>query len=1414
MRTTIVLFALACLIVTTRASDNAYEGLVTSARQFAAESSWSKARDAFSAAHKLAPTTADRERCSLGIIEASWRAAFKPSDWAAQEAQRKREIAEYDSLLGAYDKGRPCDAFWIEIIESRACSYDRFDPNKAWADRLAIADFLGGKPPSIEAVAQYVRFIKKIAESNGIPEELTHLFNTHLEAALRISPDRETQAYLKLLVTLRLQTARYPTQNSVSPFTEAIEIAKGTHFETPALVWDFLWRADADQLPKKTPDDVPDFPVWLAQLDELRARLPETPSTPQEVAAGKALDERKLNWTKPIIDLRAPTFAVPGESITVDYGAAEYTSLTFRLYRHSLETWRSDFKKKGSRDQPISSSAELIQSWSIPLTKTQDHAWETGTLPLSSAISSGVYTLVAQGNGESSPSKDRRLDIIVSRIGATLIAGEHSDVVGYIYDQTTKAPLANAELSIIWADSAIAPFTVHSDSEGHVTLKDLPLVPRGEDWSDLLLMVNGNPVSISLDNYILRARFPTSKTVADIVFDRPLYRPGDTVNWRIVVRNDDGRKYSLPEEPLKLFIKLNDTLLVDGEALALNAFGTAHGHLTLPAIARPGYADIRMGTDEKNHSYVSGFRVDNIVPPAIKADIVLTSTPDSFRPGSTARFKVQATYLSGGAVVGAAVNCTLAIFDSEMDKDGSSSEKQRFDKWVKMESKPRTGITDASGSAEFSLVVPAMLAGKRVSGAIRVQVLPEGGSPISTSNGFAISDVGYSTFANAENLVWAHPNQPTELKFSLIDGLYRRCRFEGKAEIIELRWMEAWLDADKKAVSASDLTAKRRQKGRDFRYDHDGWTKLYGSYVEHKIATIPVRADDSGTLRVPFTFGTSGCYAVRILSEKGPVSKVPIEPQIIVADEATRSLSIDPEQCLLLSENRLVGAPAQQLLAIFPEGETEGVFAIGDQTTTTLKRVSLKGNCGIIAVPPTVGPSEVWAAPLGYSKYHWPRVRFDNSPSTAIRCEILPQSPESRPGQSVTIAIHASSSSKPLQHSELSITATDEALFRLSRKKETKHGFLRYPPSISASEDKLRCERYWAESNIEKFKTAGPLKDPRADFSEILSGKAHAIIQTFGLDGGLANQSGAREPGLADYKSVDNRQIQIRRHFSSTACWEPSIVTDAKGEARVTFTYPDNLTQWRLSAYAVGEDLNSFGTATAFTRTSLPFQARLQLPRFLIAGDTAEVSAMLVNRTDKDISASAALALEGSVSADNAAMNRAAIIVQKQAESHVGWDIHAAQSGNAKISLTAHAGAEGDAMELPLPLLKDGIEQNTSVCAKLGSKSRTCSFTLPLPDPLDPAQTQVTVQLSAGYADALLDALPYLIDYPYGCVEQTTSRFLPAVVVRRLLQTLGLPADVVENRIQKNETSTDSVRRAKTAGLSRLRHPAPWVESR
>ena len=109
-------------------------------------------------------------------------------------------------------------------------------------------------------------------------------------------------------------------------------------------------------------------------------------------------------------------------------------------------------------------------------------------------------------------------------------------------------------------------------------------------------------------------------------------------------------------------------------------------------------------------------------------------------------------------------------------------------------------------------------------------------------------------------------------------------------------------------------------------------------------------------------------------------------------------------------------------------------------------------------------------------------------------------------------------------------------------------------------------------------------------------------------------------------------------------------------------------------------------------------------------------------------------------------------------------------AGPAKLRVTARAATHGDAMESAFVVYEHGID-------KLIARPERCAASeamVQLELPRERRATDLTVQIAPSLAVTMLDALPYLIEFPYGCTEQTMSRFLPAAIVARTLEKLGL----------------------------------------
>ena len=99
-------------------------------------------------------------------------------------------------------------------------------------------------------------------------------------------------------------------------------------------------------------------------------------------------------------------------------------------------------------------------------------------------------------------------------------------------------------------------------------------------------------------------------------------------------------------------------------------------------------------------------------------------------------------------------------------------------------------------------------------------------------------------------------------------------------------------------------------------------------------------------------------------------------------------------------------------------------------------------------------------------------------------------------------------------------------------------------------------------------------------------------------------------------------------------------------------------------------------------------------------------------------------------------------------------------------------------MEKTYPIYEHGIEKLLSKSGKVRGNEVTVKLQIPEQRKIE--STTLTVQITPSLAVTMLDALPYLYDYPYGCTEQTMSRFLPAVISAKTLQDLHLGTAVAE----------------------------------
>lgn len=246
---------------------------------------------------------------------------------------------------------------------------------------------------------------------------------------------------------------------------------------------------------------------------------------------------------------------------------------------------------------------------------------------------------------------------------------------------------------------------------------------------------------------------------------------------------------------------------------------------------------------------------------------------------------------------------------------------------------------------------------------------------------------------------------------------------------------------------------------------------------------------------------------------------------------------------------------------------------------------------------------------------------------------------------------------------------------------------------------------------------------------------------------------------------------ELRHLFQSTAYWNPNVVLGDDGTARVTVTLPDNLTTFRVMAVAFdGHGRAGSGDAKLIVRKALMVQP--VLPRFIYPGDTLTVEALAFNGTSRpgELSVSA-MSLEGLEAAPGAKLVQTHT-VQGGASVKVGVPVKVTGRGKAQVRFLATLGKETDEVQVTVPILDAGAKRVVMVSKQVSSPSAVLELALPK-DRL-PGSTEVEVMVSSSSLSELKDSVEYLMGYPNGCIEQTTSTAYPLVVLKDLLPEMGV----------------------------------------
>ncbi len=242
--------------------------------------------------------------------------------------------------------------------------------------------------------------------------------------------------------------------------------------------------------------------------------------------------------------------------------------------------------------------------------------------------------------------------------------------------------------------------------------------------------------------------------------------------------------------------------------------------------------------------------------------------------------------------------------------------------------------------------------------------------------------------------------------------------------------------------------------------------------------------------------------------------------------------------------------------------------------------------------------------------------------------------------------------------------------------------------------------------------------------------------------------------------------IDLRSNFTPTAFWNASVKSGADGKASVSFKLPDSLTRFRLMA--VANSGKRFGSGETSVTVSKPLMLRPSMPRLARAGDAFECGVVAHNYAPGPVKIAVSVETAGdAVKLEGGASREVSVESGKAAE--ITWSCAAQKPGETIFRFRASAGGETDGLEWKLPV--KALEPR-EYAATSGVSDGTEEEALRRPYP--GAAGDLAVELSPSALSGLNEGARYLLEYPYGCLEQKLSRAMPVISGAELIETFGL----------------------------------------
>src|SRR5436190_14618182 len=1392
----ILAFLASLLFATTTATP--YDALKREAEKFVEEKSYAHAHQLYEQAGKLTLPAIERRWVDFRLADTAWRMDESNRDTTA---------------LVAIVNGTEHDRVWAEANESLG---DLTSGNNYYLDAL---DWWAGSDDIDYARKRYLSIFRRLASENRygyrnqIPREV-------LVNVISIANDTNDAMHARFLLAQQLLGEGRPDsmERAGELLAEIIAAGKKSEWYDDALYTAATYASSVGHI---IVNGEPDPHASFTRALELYRRLVN------EFAKGESKyrddAERAIqDILAPSVNLGAAGTFLPDSEQEVNLNWRNTKRVELAIYAVDLMT----FQEKGNVHwmNTLRRDPKPLRTWTYETNDSGDHIPGYHNERLMPRLERGAYWMTASADGKSAG-----LLLMVTDTHI-LLQSSPSLLQIYVSDVLRGEPIAGARVRVgqRWGnyESRVDEATTNADG--------IAVVKKVNDNPEVVMAASaGKGKQAWHATYSYGYRSSTDGWKLYAFTDRPAYRPGETVQWKVIARTRENDLFSTPAgQKISWEIRSpRDEKIATGDA-TLNAYGSFSSSLALTDAMPLGEYRVtfKVGNDD-DIGNATLFRLEEYKLPEFQVSV---STPDKklYRLGDTIEATIDASYYFGGPVANATVEAV--IYQQPLYRYWFPWRKYPW-YYDDISDFARSGPvlrtetlkTDANGRAVVRIETPRD--GNDTRYRIEARVVDASRREVRGEGSVAVTKQRYTVMAQPEHYIH-RPGDPVEVDFKAVDANDQPVQATGTVKVIK----RAWIEKDR-------------------------------AYADEEVLSSNVATNAKGEASFMFTPRREGYYTVRWTSEDRDPNRplrardvVTAETMVWVADRATTDLSYYTGglQLIVDKETLRAGETASVMVVAPASGQWVVVNATGDDILDT-RVVHLDGTVKLVQM--TVDARHEPSFTVNATSVFDRAIATDNKVIVVPPAEqfidvgVKSDREEYQPRDEGTITITTRDvEGKPVA-AEVALAVSDEAVTAIQQDLAGDPREFFYGNERSATLQVTGSAQTQQYVRLVENKNKVLIDDRLKDREDAAAQKQAGYVdmdrfEVNGVVGGVLG--GARDaaaapapapPPMAEAITVTSQapapevqktamaamkkdgtsvEVEVRSDFRTTAFWKSDIVTDANGIARVAFKFPEGLTTWRATARAA-TTAAQFGIGTSTSRTNMPLIVRLQAPRFFVAGDHSTVSGVINNNTDE------AMRIEPKLEVEGLTLNmttNAPINVPAHGEARADWSVVADRPGNAKLRVSAvsrgvvrASGAPpspqgapearttpqyADAMQKSFVVYEHGIDKLKRRSGKLragDSASSMAEAVITLALPRERRATDLVVQVAPSLAVTMLDALPYLIDYPYGCTEQTMSRFLPAAVVAKTLSQMGLDA-------KKRIPRLDDVTKASIARLYDFQH--------